>query len=134
MIEAVAGLRERNIYLGVVMNRLFNLRTLFVVLVLLASPLVLAQSGNDEGGAKEAVKKESRELLEALKSYSSEQKAEAIRESRKVMDKLDAQIAALEKQLDEDWEKMSEAARLEARANLEALASGVWRWQSGMGS
>ncbi|MDH5361582.1 MAG: hypothetical protein OEX03_13505 [Gammaproteobacteria bacterium] len=104
------------------MNRSFNLRALFVVvLVLLASPFVLAESANEAGGATEAVKKESRELLEALKSYSSEQKAEAIKESRKVMDKLDAQIAALEKQLDEDLEKMSEAARREARANLEAL-------------
>ena len=104
------------------MNLAINIRTLFfVMLVLLASPLALAQSGSEEGEAKDAVKKESRELLEALKSYSSEQKAEAIKEARKVMDKLDAQIAALEKQVDEDWEKMSEAARREARANLEAL-------------
>lgn len=67
------------------------------------------------------VKQETRELLQALKTYTVEQRAEAIRKTQTALDHLDQRLEVLEKQIDRDWEKMDQAAREKARASQKEL-------------
>jgi uncharacterized protein (DUF3084 family) len=85
----------------------------FAALVFWGAPSLYAS-------AKE-VKKESQELIEALKVYSAEQRDEAIDRSRSAMESLDERIDALKKRIDKNWDKMDKAARENARKSLEEI-------------
>lgn len=68
-----------------------------------------------------AVKQEAQDLMEALKSYSADQRDEAVQQTKKTLDKLDKRIDALETDIKDNWEQMNTAARRETRENLQAL-------------
>ena len=68
-----------------------------------------------------AVKQEAQDLMQALKSYSADQRDEALQQAGKTLDKLDKRIDALETDIKDNWEQMSKAARKETRENLKAL-------------
>jgi len=70
---------------------------------------------------REDVKEETRELMEALRSYGADQREEARAKAKKALADLDARIKALEGRIQENWDKMSKAAREKAGENLEAL-------------
>lgn len=84
------------------------------------APLGQAEQRDTPAGIAE-LKKESRDLLQALKSYSVEQRDEAITESRAVLDDLDKRIDTLERRLRENWNSMSEQARRKTGDKLRAL-------------
>ena len=67
------------------------------------------------------IRRETSELLQALKSYSAEQRDEAIEKSRAALDSLDRRIQALETHMLEQWDEMDDAARARTRASLQAL-------------
>jgi predicted RNase H-like nuclease (RuvC/YqgF family) len=69
----------------------------------------------------EEVKKETQELIQTLKSYSAEQRDEAVQETREALEKLDKRIDALEKDIDRNWDEMDASAREQARESLKAL-------------
>ncbi len=79
-----------------------------------------AESSSEETTAKE-VKKEMVDLLETLKSYTAEQRDEAVEKTQKAMDKLDKRIDTVESRIDKNWNTMTETAREEARAKMKAL-------------
>ena len=67
------------------------------------------------------VRRETAELLEALKSYSAEQRDEALAKSRAALEQIDRRIEALETRMLEQWGEMDEAARAKMRESLQAL-------------
>jgi chromosome segregation ATPase len=69
----------------------------------------------------EAVKQETRDLLQTLDAYTADRKDEAIRKTKTALDNLDKRIEALEARVDESWDKMDKAAREKARESLKAL-------------
>lgn len=94
---------------------------LFMIFALFAGvPASYADSSNKEATAKE-VKKEMQDLLEVLKTYTVEQRDEAVEKTQKALDKLDKRIDALQVRIDKNWNTMTNTAREEARANMKAL-------------
>ncbi|HRP95282.1 MAG TPA: hypothetical protein PL143_03445 [Rhodocyclaceae bacterium] len=69
----------------------------------------------------EDVKRETQELLEALKAYTAEQRDEAVKKTRNALDAMDERIDALETRFAENWATMDEAARERTRAGMKAL-------------
>jgi len=67
------------------------------------------------------VKKETQDLLRALKSYTADQRDDAIQKTKATLDKLDKRIEALETRIHNNWDNMDKAARNNARASLKAL-------------
>jgi len=96
--------------------------TLIVIAIALYArvPTILADASADKATMKE-VKKEADDLMVALKGYSAKQRDEAIEKTKVALDHLDKHIDALETRIDKEWDKMSQTARKEARANLKTL-------------
>ncbi|MDY6824583.1 MAG: hypothetical protein SWH68_12420 [Thermodesulfobacteriota bacterium] len=79
-----------------------------------------AEAGKDRPSL-EAVKQETRDLLEALKGYSAQQREEAVRQARAALDDLDRRIEDLETRIEKNREKMDRSARQQARETLKSL-------------
>ena len=67
------------------------------------------------------VKEEAMETYQALKSYTLEQRDQAMAEANERLNKLDAQIETLQTRIDEGWQDMTQMARQETRQTLNAL-------------
>jgi hypothetical protein len=80
-----------------------------------------AQTPEDDRTTIEAVKQEAKDLVEALKEYSAEQREEAVQRSRTALNILDRRIEELETQIAGQWDQMSSAARDKTRDNLKIL-------------
>lgn len=76
---------------------------------------------SDDTVTLEEVKEETRDLLQALNSYTVDQRDKAIRKTKAALDNLDKRIDALEILLSERWDEMDNAARDKAHASLKAL-------------
>lgn len=117
----------------------------YVCIILLALISTIPLSNAETAPHKptiEEVKKETQEYLRVLKSYSAAQRDEAIEETEEILADLDTHIDALETEIDDNWDKMSKAARVEAQATLRALrkqrnevaeAYGQWKASSAAG-
>lgn len=103
------------------LNKRF-LTALIVTLPLCFAPVIHAQSGNESASATaQDVKKETQELISTLGQYTAAQRDEAVKTAQQAMKKLDRRIETLENRIDNNWDKMNQSARKEARANLKAL-------------
>lgn len=93
-----------------------------VVLVVLfgISPLCYAEETGEEPSA-EKIRKETRELIDEIRSYSADQRDAAMERTGRALDRLDERMEALKKHINENWDEMNEKAREEARAALDAL-------------
>jgi hypothetical protein len=80
-----------------------------------------AWAGSSDSAASKRMQKEVGEALDAIASYSAEQKEEAVRKARSALNVLDARIAALEENWAKSYDKMSDSARRESREALRAL-------------
>lgn len=67
------------------------------------------------------IKKETQDLIKALKSYSVEQQDAAVRKTKATLDNLDRRIEALEARIHKNWDTMDQATRKKARDTLKAL-------------
>lgn len=95
--------------------------SIFMLIAMLAiAPLCYADK-SDEKTSIEDVRQESQELIQALKSYSADQRDEAIRKSKSALENLDRRIDALEARIDNNWDKMNKSAREKARNSLKAV-------------
>lgn len=81
---------------------------------------VAAENGSGKTSAKE-VKRDVGDAAESIKNYSVEKRDEAVQKAKAALDALDVRIAALEANIDANWDKMNKAARERARASLNAL-------------
>lgn len=109
---------------------------LLLAVILGTAPLGQASAGDDKTTATQ-VKKETKELLQALKSYSAAQRDEAIEKTRSTLEHLDKRIDALEKRIDNNWDKMDQTAKKNARASLKELRkqrTKVAEWFGGLKS
>ena len=100
-----------------------NFSRFAIALALLASlGLAPAQAAEQQKETSAAdIKRESAELLQALKSYGAEQRDEALEKSRAALENLDRRIETLETRMLEQWEEMDEATRARTRDSLQAL-------------
>lgn len=84
------------------------------------APLCQAETENNPPSF-EQVKKETRDLLHTIASYSAEKKNEAVQSAKEGLDRLDRRIDSLQAWIDEHWSQMSEATRQQARETLDTL-------------
>lgn len=102
--------------------------------VLGVTPICFAETSTNNTSIAE-VKKETTELLQALRVYTVEQREEAIRKTKTALDNLDKRIDSLQAHIDRNWEQMDSAARDKARSNLDALSkerTHAAEWYGGM--
>ncbi|MFO8163786.1 MAG: hypothetical protein R6T98_04560 [Desulfatiglandales bacterium] len=97
-----------------------NICALMLIGILGVTPVCYAQTENANTSIEE-VKKETRDLLQAIGSYTADKRDEAVQKAKDGLKKMDKRIDALEARVDKDWDKMNDAARKEARENLKAL-------------
>lgn len=96
----------------------------------LALPLLLAAAivngaasaeARDNDASIEEIQQQTRELLQALKSYGADQRDEALQKIRSAQNSLDRRIESLEREIANTWDQMDQAAREKALASLQAL-------------
>lgn len=95
-----------------------------IVSVLIAILSITATGYTEQSDNKnklEEIKGQTKALMENLKAYTTEQKQEAIQDTKATLGKLDAHIDELESRVDTNWDEMDKAARQKARGNLKAL-------------
>ena len=111
-----------------------------LLLMLLAVLIIGPNTGNASGQDSEKttvadVIVESKETYEALKSYSSEQRDEALKTAKEKLDTLDHRIDELQQNLDQRWQEMSKTSREETQhtlKNLRRQRQKVAEWFGGM--
>ncbi len=113
------------------------MRTLGAVMtsvMLFATLSCNSETPEDESSAEE-VKRETRELLDALGSYTADQREEALERSRDALDRLDERIEALDAKVRENWSEMDAETREQTLESLEALRERRMKlaeWYGGM--
>ena len=81
------------------------------------------------------VKEKMAEAAQAIKNYSVDQRDEAVKKARAVLDDLDARIDHMQSQLNKKWDQMDQSARKKAAATLTALRkqrNEVAEWYGGL--
>lgn len=99
--------------------RVAFLASITVVSVALASPTQAADSTDKTSPAE--VRREVSQAIEAIKGYSIDQRDQALRQARSMVDRLDARIDRLEKRLRHSRDEMSEATRNKTAETLRQL-------------
>ena len=94
--------------------------TIFGFIMLFFIPTMQAKAGNDTVTSQD-VKAETKEMIKTLQQYTIDQRDQAMKEAEQAMDAIDTRIDKLESRVDSNWDKMTQAAREEARANLKAM-------------
>ena len=67
---------------------------------------------------QEEVGKEVSEAMDAIQEYTVDQRDEALRQARSLLNDLDARIERREEDLREEWHRMTDAAKRQARTTL----------------
>lgn len=95
---------------------------------LIALPLLLASMTSasaaltpEDKASINDVKKETSDLIQTLKSYGAAQRDQAIQEVEIAIIRLDNRIDSLQTRIDGQWDDMTQPAREQARATLNAL-------------
>jgi small-conductance mechanosensitive channel len=93
-----------------------------------------AQTAAEKTTAKD-VKDKTAQALQAISSYTADQRDEAVRKAKEALDDLDTRIDRMESQLDQKWDQMDQSARTQARETLTALQkqrTAVAEWYGGL--
>ena len=99
----------------------FSARALALGALLAVSPLSSAAEAPGGKTTAKDVSKKAGETGRAIKDYTVGQRDEAVKQAKAALDDLDRRIARLERKLDDDWERMDQAARKKSRATLNTL-------------
>lgn len=94
--------------------------TAFILLFGLAS-VGMAAHHEDQKTTASDVKEEAMETYDALKSYTLEQRNEAMNFAQEKVNKLDGQISEMQKTVDDKWQDMSKATQKKTRETLNTL-------------
>ncbi len=107
---------------------------IFMALLSCVSIATAATSDSNQTTATE-VRKEINEALQAIGSYSAEQRDAAVIKAREALAKTDARIEELEQKIHQNWQPMSEEARQQAHTTLKALQkqrTEIAEWYGGL--
>lgn len=89
--------------------------------VMLCASLSLAAHHKEEKTTASDVKEEILETYDVLKSYTLDQRDEAMVAAQDRINELDAQIARMQEKIDNKWQDMSQATRERTRRTLDTL-------------
>lgn len=97
-----------------------NYNSLKVAALTLAVALMLAGAPMSFAADKTAGQKID-ETAQSIKNYSAEQRDDALRSAKKVLDDADARIDHFESEVSKNWDKMNASARKHAQETLRAM-------------
>jgi hypothetical protein len=106
----------------------------FVVLFV-GSPAAMAASPGQDQTSKNEVREEIKEALQAIGSYSAEQRDEAVAKAQEALAKTDARLEKLQQDIDQNWQQMNQTAREKARKSLKTLQqqrTDIAEWYGGL--
>ncbi|NKE69450.1 hypothetical protein [Candidatus Manganitrophus noduliformans] len=83
--------------------------------------LVMPAFSADPPAGKKEVGQEVKEAVEAIKEYSADQKDEAVKKGKAVLDNLDGRIEQMESRIKREWDRMGDSARKTAKTSLEGI-------------
>ena len=102
-------------------TRMKTLTFIFMLIAMLGiAPLCYADKSSEKTSIED-IRQETQELIQALKSYTADQRDEAIQKSKTALENLDGRIDELETRVDNNWDKMDKAAREKARNSLKEV-------------
>lgn len=119
---------------NLIQSRILPIFILFIAVFLPST--AVAQDTRSETSFAE-VKQESRDLVRAMKNYSSDQRDDAVDAATQALFKLDNRIRDLEYRIDNRWNDMTDSARDRARESLRALQQQrveIAEWYGGLKS
>ena len=90
-----------------------NALTLFVALLLASAPMSFA--------ADKTAGQKIDETAQSIKNYSAEQRDDALKSAKKILDDADARIDHFEGEVSRNWDKMNASARKHAQETLKAM-------------
>ncbi|TMH78065.1 MAG: hypothetical protein E6H49_15500 [Betaproteobacteria bacterium] len=99
----------------------FAAQALALGALLAASPLSFAAEASGGKNSAKELSKKAGEAGRAIKDYTVGQRDEALTQAKAALDDVDARIRRMERKLDNEWDKMDQAARKRSRAALNAL-------------
>ncbi len=109
-------------------------RSIVFTIAVAFAPIGLAQTSSDQTTMQD-VKSEAADVAKAIKKYSANQKDQAIESAKSALNELDARIEKLETTIEQQSDKMTEAARENARKTMKALReqrNSLAEWYGGM--
>jgi acyl-CoA reductase-like NAD-dependent aldehyde dehydrogenase len=117
-------------------NTLAKAYLVFVTAVFfaMASVSFAAQASADRTETK-AVKEKVADAAEAIKNYSVDQRDEALKKAKTVLDELDARIDRMQSQLNGKWDQMDQSTRKKAMDALTVLRkqrNEIAEWYGGL--
>ncbi len=96
---------------------------------------VQAGTAQEEEATADEVRQEISETLKAIGNYSADQRDAAVATAREALAVIDARLDQLQERFDRNWQKMSEAARKDARdtlKKLQAQRTEIAEWYGGL--
>jgi DNA anti-recombination protein RmuC len=97
----------------------FMVFLLFVCLMFAGISFADQKAGDNRG--QEEVNQKVKDALEAIKSYSVQQRDEALKKVKVAMDAVDARIQDLEDRIKTKWSQMDQTTREKAKATQQSL-------------
>ncbi|HSH43233.1 MAG TPA: hypothetical protein VK973_14010 [Arenicellales bacterium] len=116
------------------MNHSRRIAALLCVLLVAAAP---AQAGTDQEAGQPKPSKEQKwsQTMETLRSYSAEQRDEAVETGRKTLEAMDARLERMESWTQRHWDSMSDEAREQRTRMLNTMRrhrNEAAEWYGGM--
>ena len=117
-------------------QKLRNTSLMFITVVFFAigSASFAAQTSTHETATKD-VKEKVVDAAQAIKSYSVNQRDEAVKKANAALDDLDVRIDSMESQINKKWHQMDQSSRKKSRDTLTALRkqrNEVAAWYGGL--
>ena len=91
--------------------------TLFLALLLAGAPMSFAATSANDKTAGQKID----ETAQSIKSYSAEQRDEALKNAKSVLADADARIDHFENEMGRNWDKMNASARKHAQETMRTL-------------
>ena len=91
------------------------------LLVLISGVTYAGQTEQDNKTTSKDLKRETKEAIQAIKSYSYEQRDKAVKEVKSVLNDLDGRIDRMQGQIEQKWNEMDQASRKQLSNTMKTL-------------
>jgi uncharacterized protein HemX len=90
-------------------------------LVLISAVTYAGQTEQDNKTTSKDLKRETKEAIQAIKSYSYEQRDKAVKEVKSVLNDLDGRIDRMQGQIEQKWNEMDQSSRKQLSNTMKTL-------------
>jgi hypothetical protein len=116
-------------------NSISSLAVFSTALLVLSSPVVAGKTTTDDKTTSTEVQSETIEALKTIKTYTLEQKDQAVASVGAMLDDLDARMDDMQQRIEGKWDQMDQASRERINATLKKLRrqrNELSEWYGGM--